>query len=130
MPPWTCSQFWCKHHNPGSVTRCGKCGGDKVEPGQEMQELDYKELCGDFQKGRCVRENCRYAHVRPPAKQMDFSEPCADFQKGKCNRSNCRFQHIRKDDDKSKQLCHDYQSGELSFMTSSWICYDFRELLR
>ena len=77
-----------------------------------MQELDYKELCGDFQKGRCVRENCRYAHVRPPAKQMDFSEPCADFQKGKCNRSNCRFQHIRKDDDKSKELCHDYQIGE------------------
>ena len=86
MPPWTCSQFWCKHHNPGSVTRCGKCGADKVEPGQEMQELDNKELCGDFQKGRCVRENCRYAHVRPPAKQMD--------------------------DDKSKQLCHDYQKGE------------------
>ena len=67
-----------------------------------------------------MRENCRYAHVRPPAKQMDFSEPCADFQKGKCNRSNCRFQHIRKDDDKSIQLCHDYQTGECSL--SLYVC--------
>ena len=105
VPSWTCSQFWCKHHNPGSVGRCGKCGADKAG-----EELD-REGGGDYVKGRCVRENCKYAHVRPPTKEMS-DEPCSDFQKSRCSRSNCRFRHVLKDDDKSKQVCHDFQNGE------------------
>eukprot|EP01065_Artemidia_motanka_P029865 TRINITY_DN35930_c0_g1_i1.p1 TRINITY_DN35930_c0_g1~~TRINITY_DN35930_c0_g1_i1.p1 ORF type:complete len:388 (+),score=166.78 TRINITY_DN35930_c0_g1_i1:54-1217(+) len=61
------------------------------------------ELCGDYQRGRCLRGSaCRYRHVgdipqRAPG-DIEGEEKemfCRDYQRGRCVRGeNCRFKHV------------------------------------
>merc|ERR1719436_985630 len=84
-----------------------------TEPTANLVDISRLQLCGDFQKGRCIRDNCRYAHVKEPPKPR-LLDACADYQNGNCNRSNCRFQHIEKDEDPKKDICKDFQNGRCS----------------
>lgn len=56
-------------------------GGVEPNPGPTPSE----EVCRDFLFRTCVRENCRFSHVRPP---------CRDFAAGHCEYGKrCRFSH-------------------------------------
>mmetsp|Transcript_3516 Transcript_3516/g.13000 ORF Transcript_3516/g.13000 Transcript_3516/m.13000 type:complete len:564 (+) Transcript_3516:187-1878(+) len=58
------------------------------------------EVCRDFLKGSCFRDNCRYAHsghetigVAAQPTQTSAQPVCRDFQNGRCFRGSCRFFH-------------------------------------
>uniref|UniRef100_A0A7S0KF00 C3H1-type domain-containing protein n=1 Tax=Micromonas pusilla TaxID=38833 RepID=A0A7S0KF00_MICPS len=54
------------------------------------------EVCRDFLKGACFRDNCRYAHSSQDGSQpaAQANQPiCRDFQNGRCFRASCRFYH-------------------------------------
>ena len=51
-----------------------------------------EEVCRDFQRGQCPRNNCRYAH-EGNVEQITRIEACGDFLAGMCYRNNCRFAH-------------------------------------
>ena len=48
------------------------------------------QLCADFQRGRCMRDNCRYVHDPNSA---SGAQVCNDFLRGRCMRESCRFLH-------------------------------------
>ncbi len=48
------------------------------------------QLCADFQRGRCMRDNCRYVH--DPSTSAS-AQVCNDFLRGRCMRESCRFLH-------------------------------------
>ena len=48
------------------------------------------QLCADFQRGRCMRDNCRYVH--DPSSSAS-AQVCNDFLRGRCMRESCRFLH-------------------------------------
>jgi hypothetical protein len=48
------------------------------------------QLCADFQRGRCMRDNCRYVH--DPTTSAS-AQVCNDFLRGRCMRESCRFLH-------------------------------------
>ena len=48
------------------------------------------QLCADFQRGRCMRDNCRYVHDPNSA---SGAQVCNDFLRGRCLRESCRFLH-------------------------------------
>lgn len=54
------------------------------------------QVCREFQRGLCAREECRFAH---PSGQVavDGSDGmitvCMDFMKGRCQRDACRYFH-------------------------------------
>lgn len=68
-----------------------------------------QELCGDFQRGRCFRSVCKFAHVyrnvdslgeggmpasRPPPRGDMQAEACKDYMRGRCMRGRyCRYTH-------------------------------------
>jgi len=55
-----------------------------------------REVCRDFLKGACFRENCRYAHdaAEGTVVPAQITQPiCRDFQNGRCFRASCRFYH-------------------------------------
>lgn len=50
------------------------------------------EVCSDFQRNKCFRANCRFAHPGDVTPQQ--TEACKDFLANKCTRgSRCRFSH-------------------------------------
>jgi len=64
------------------------------------QEIEY---CGDFQRGRCFRLVCKYAHEYRNDREAygdgggdtyHEREACKDFLRGRCERDyNCRYAH-------------------------------------
>ncbi|XP_068685375.1 muscleblind-like protein 3 isoform X1 [Montipora foliosa] len=63
---------------------------------RRLDKSDKLEVCREFQRGLCSREECRYAH--PPGHvSVDSSDGmitvCMDFMKGRCQRDTCRYFH-------------------------------------
>ena len=58
----------------------------------------YFQVCREFQRGTCSRQQteCRYAHP-PESVTVDSTDNhitvCMDFLKGKCSRESCRYFH-------------------------------------
>ena len=56
----------------------------------------FIQVCREFQRGLCSREECRYAHP-PRHVSVDSSDGmitvCMDFMKGRCQRDMCRYFH-------------------------------------
>lgn len=54
------------------------------------------QVCREFQRGLCSREECRYAHP-PRHVSVDSSDGmitvCMDFMKARCQRESCRYFH-------------------------------------
>ncbi|XP_029186876.2 muscleblind-like protein 1 isoform X8 [Acropora millepora] len=65
-------------------------------PSRRLDKSDKLEVCREFQRGLCAREECRFAH---PSGQVavDGSDGmitvCMDFMKGRCQRDACRYFH-------------------------------------
>lgn len=55
-----------------------------------------QQVCREYQRGACSREECRYAHP-PRHVSVDSSDNmitvCMDFMKGRCQREMCRYFH-------------------------------------
>lgn len=51
-------------------------------------------VCGDFNRGKCDRESCRFVHNTNPNAARD-SALCGDFRLGRCTRELCRFVHAQ-----------------------------------
>ncbi|KAM3140562.1 hypothetical protein pb186bvf_007374 [Paramecium bursaria] len=62
-----------------------------------MQNQKPRELCLDFQKDRCFKQNCELEHKYVP---------CSDYDKGFCHQGpHCTKKHI------VRKLCLDYMYG-------------------
>ncbi|CAH3171056.1 unnamed protein product, partial [Porites evermanni] len=65
-------------------------------PSRRLDKSDKLEVCREFQRGACSREECRYAHP-PRHVSIDSSDGmitvCMDFMKGRCQREMCRYFH-------------------------------------
>lgn len=63
-----------------------------VEREPRRQREEQREICRDFQKGRCnFGDQCRRLHEKRAAR------PCIDWQRGRCRfGSSCRFEHGRR----------------------------------
>ncbi|XP_020631509.1 muscleblind-like protein 3 isoform X2 [Orbicella faveolata] len=65
-------------------------------PSRRLDKSDKLEVCREYQRGACSREECRYAHP-PRHVSVDSSDNmitvCMDFMKGRCQREMCRYFH-------------------------------------
>lgn len=65
-------------------------------PSRRLDKSDKLEVCREYQRGSCSREECRYAHP-PPHVSIDSTDGmitvCMDFMKGRCQREMCRYFH-------------------------------------
>ncbi|XP_078379962.1 muscleblind-like protein 3 isoform X2 [Oculina patagonica] len=65
-------------------------------PSRRLDKSDKLEVCREYQRGSCSREECRYAHP-PRHVSVDSSDGmitvCMDFMKGRCQREMCRYFH-------------------------------------
>lgn len=75
-----------------------EAGGNELSAKGEPE----KELCGDFQRGRCFRTACKYSHQfrdgeRNSNRRMREDgrrDECRDFMRGRCHRGfECRYAH-------------------------------------
>eukprot|EP00959_Pyramimonas_sp_CCMP1952_P336000 7035501-Pyramimonas_sp.AAC.1 len=46
------------------------------------------EVCREWLRGGCTRDDCRYAHRKPDTND-GRTYACWDFVKGRCSRDNC-----------------------------------------
>jgi hypothetical protein len=123
---------------PGHLSRdCPTKGGDGGAGGDDRPRRQNagprrgggSNVCFDFQKGQCDREDCRFSHDlnaeappprRPRRENRGSNQPCFDFQKGQCDRGeDCRFSHDPKDAEQQRaprrrnnNVCFDYQKGQ------------------
>ena len=94
------------------------------------------EMCGDFRRGKCSRETCRYSHEGGGV----GNEECADFRRGNCFRDSCRYMHggssggvgsnarTVKDPD-GREVCGDFRRGNCS-QDGCRYSHDVRALMR
>ncbi|XP_022791213.1 muscleblind-like protein 3 isoform X1 [Stylophora pistillata] len=65
-------------------------------PSRRLDKSDKLEVCREYQRGSCSREECRFAHP-PPHASIDSTDGmitvCMDFMKGRCQREMCRYFH-------------------------------------
>lgn len=74
--------------------------------------------CGDFARGECTRDPCRFSHD-PDAPDAPRSNLCYAFQRGECeNGDDCIFAHPgvhdgkpREPREKSDEPCHQFEEG-------------------
>jgi len=55
----------------------------------------FGQVCRDFLRGRCQRDDCRFAHPSDHV-AVDTSNlviVCIDFLNGRCSRTSCRYFH-------------------------------------
>eukprot|EP00976_Prorocentrum_cordatum_P060529 1175946-Prorocentrum_minimum.AAC.1 len=50
------------------------------------------EVCREWLRGGCTRDDCRYAHRKPDTND-GRTYACWDFVKGRCSRDNCKYFH-------------------------------------
>lgn len=81
--------------NPENDTCDQEAGGNELA----VKSKPEKELCGDFQRGRCFRSVCKYSHqFRDGERNRRYEdsgrEECRDFMRGRCHRGfECRYGH-------------------------------------
>lgn len=56
--------------------------------GKSAIEMDFT-ICGDFYRGKCTREGCKFVHnVNKEA--VANAQICGDFERGSCTRPRCK----------------------------------------
>eukprot|EP00271_Cylindrocystis_brebissonii_P022812 TRINITY_DN8931_c0_g3_i1.p1 TRINITY_DN8931_c0_g3~~TRINITY_DN8931_c0_g3_i1.p1 ORF type:complete len:397 (+),score=51.71 TRINITY_DN8931_c0_g3_i1:488-1678(+) len=68
---------------------------DQLAPPARAVNRPALEVCRDFIRGKCTREEreCRFAHSQPSGGDTSLVTVCQDFLKGKCERDICRYFH-------------------------------------
>jgi hypothetical protein len=66
--------------------------GITTPPAQQRAGARKAEECGDFKRGKCDRETCRFVHnINDNA--VRGAAVCGDFKRGKCFREACKYLH-------------------------------------
>lgn len=84
---------WMGGEQPRSSFRMG--GGGSGNGGSFESRSDKIEVCREFKRGKCNRDECRFAH---PAENVKVGYDntityCMDFVNGRCSRDACRYFH-------------------------------------
>ncbi|XP_063380888.1 zinc finger CCCH domain-containing protein 10-like [Cydia fagiglandana] len=71
------------------------------------EKVALANICRDYVRGCCVRENCRYTHEKPPLSRLkELFRFCHDYQNKGCFRNNCKFLHFTLEEE-----AHFYSTG-------------------
>ncbi|XP_047994851.1 zinc finger CCCH domain-containing protein 10-like [Leguminivora glycinivorella] len=71
------------------------------------EKVALANICRDYVRGCCMRENCRYTHEKPPLNRLkELFRFCHDYQNKGCFRHNCKFMHFTLEEE-----AHFYSTG-------------------